>query len=792
MATISHAYARDQGVVTFTGELDWESCLLLVDTIESLVDEYFYSKIELVITSPGGNIAALRYYITVIDALRSNGLWLRTRVVSLASSAAAVMVCVADERVLEPDARLLFHHSKLASAEVTASEIESLHVALTTVDRAMVDWLVDRALAGQGAGESPVYEAEARDRRVLELLWSEIPRTEDSAGKAPDEVDVLARALGEVVGRAVAERDREILSGLYMRLCALELSVSAKLARTLCLIDRIGSFELDHQPPSGTPGLTIPSWRVLFPPDGEVPRELLTRHLLAVGETGSGKTASCIYPVVAAMATAPPGRLAGALVIDPKCELGPALEALAPERVHHLKTDAIVLNLMTGPRWAIEGDLRAGRWLTAAHRILCRVASLEPTNPVKVLLPHEVTSSNAEFFDRTGTSFALTVLGLVLLLTSPKCPPPEEWLGSDVEARWFVERLRERALGFAAAPGPNALALTAWALESPLTAPPAAVRHFVIGSTKPSSEDEDPPWLFAKLAHAVLNGPFGDDGEARDLGESVLGYWAPMVGVDGQYAGVRSTASVACASFATSSVASALYFGCEPGYRVACEFRHRLDFARLVARDGPGTLLLFQPSRDGLDNLIAVGLKAGFFEAVLDDPDRSRGGADLPLVGYVADEFHRFVTSDPLHGEQSFLDTCRSFGTACVLSCQGVASIEHALAHGGGTSDQNTSAVSILWNNTASKLVFRSTDGKTSERVEGLAPHRPGHADVVKVRPVSTLKTGECYAALSDGRFERRQLEPYLPEVLERDRERRRDRTQAPAESPLDAPRARS
>ena len=172
----------------------------------------------------------------------------------------------------------------------------------------------------------------------------------------------------------------------------------------------------------------------------------------------------------------------------------------------------------------------------------------------------------------------------------------------------------------------------------------------------------------------------------------------------------------------------------------------------------------FQPARDGQDTLVAIALKATFFEAVLDDPARSRGGAGLPLVGYVADEFHRFVTSDPLHGEQSFLDTCRSFGAACVLACQSVASIHHALAHGGGSYDQNRAAVEIRWSNTASKLVFRSTDPEVADRVSGLSPYRPGLPGVVRVRPVSTLAPGECYASLADGRFERRRLGRYRAE----------------------------
>ena len=80
--------------------------------------------------------------------------------------------------------------------------------------------------------------------------------------------------------------------------------------------------------------------------------------------------------------------------------------------------------------------------------------------------------------------------------------------------------------------------------------------------------------------------------------------------------------------------------GCEPGFAQArAASAVRCDFAAAVSPRSPtGRLWLFQPSRDGLDNVVAMALKALFFEAVLGDPDRARGGADLPLVGYVADE----------------------------------------------------------------------------------------------------------------------------------------------------------
>ena len=160
-----------------------------------------------------------------------------------------------------------------------------------------------------------------------------------------------------------------------------------------------------------------------------------------------------------------------------------------------------------------------------------------------------------------------------------------------------------------------------------------------------------------------------------------------------------------------------------------------------------------------------MALKALLFEAVLDCPARERADERLPLVGYVADEAHRFVTSDPLHGEQSFLDTARSFGAMCVLACQSVASLEHALAHRGGSPAQSAAALSMLWGNTASKLVFRSTDPETAARVAALCPASPDIASVTRVRPLSTLATGECYALLADGRFERRQLERFAEPV---------------------------
>ncbi len=64
----------------------------------------------------------------------------------------------------------------------------------------------------------------------------------------------------------------------------------------------------------------------------------------------------------------------------------------------------------------------------------------------------------------------------------------------------------------------------------------------------------------------------------------------------------------------------------------------------------------------------------------------------------------------------------------------------------------------MLLANTATKLFFRSTDGIAQRYVRDLCPLTPDRPCVADVRPLSTLRPGECYAVLADGRMERRRL----------------------------------
>ena len=271
----------------------------------------------------------------------------------------------------------------------------------------MVGTLVDRALANRDRVPQVAYGAERSDRQVLKRLCATLPSGRGPKGRNRRH---LARALGRHVEHAIRDGDRQALRAIYRRLFDLEVLVSARLALTLRLVDRVETRGGVEHAPSGTPGLTVSQRHALFPPSGEVSREVLIRHLLVLGETGSGKTVSCILPIVAALAGAPADRFAGALIIDPKRQIGRVLAAVALDRLHHVHAGDTALNVMSGPRWCVNADLAAGRWQSAAVRILYRAASFVGSSPARVLMAHAVGNANTEFFDREGPERAKVAL----------------------------------------------------------------------------------------------------------------------------------------------------------------------------------------------------------------------------------------------------------------------------------------------------------------------------------------------------------------------------------------------
>lgn len=735
--------------IVLEGKIANECGRELAAMVRVLRDEGFYDRVVLRITSPGGAEQCIHDYLREAPSFRVPVL---THVPFCAESAAAVLASLGDERTAAAGAALLYHRVSVSGgAGMTATAAHRLGETLADLDGRVIHALVDKAREecrrrrpGTGIRGLP-----ASDWPVVARLLGDV-----ASGDRRRDLALLRR----MVGDAVADDRPDALRRLYNRLFQLDAHISAKLAAELRLIDRVGSPESVEgvARSDGGPCVTIPEWTALYS-DGRVPRSDLCRHVLILGETGSGKTASGILPVVAALLDER-NPVGVALVIDPKDEIGRSIATMrggGPSVVHEIDFGRDTLNLAAGGH-SVGREIAAGNVMTAANALLRRAASLDRGNPARTLCGL-ASPRRDPYWDVEGARLAETVLAFVLLVYRHAT----ELFGT-ADSNSILARLSRHddiackaltALGERAGlvrrcgeggvrcldepePGPSALALAKDAIQMLFNVPPC----FHVGA----------------IAEVLRKDPGFQSGEVPQLLEKIISWWKPLAGVDRQYQGLLGMGGMCFIAFSDPVPSRVLRFGCEPG-----DAPPTIDFRDDVERDvGEGrTIYVVRAGLSRTDALVARAIKAAYFGAVLESPRRAeRGECDMPLAAYVADEFHRFVTADEAHGEQSYVDTCRSFGGCCVLATQSVSSLRYALDE----ASASESAVDLLIANTATKLVFRSTEEGVLKLVERLCSDRAALMPFVKIRPPSTLHVGECYAALSDGRSERRQLAPYM------------------------------
>ena len=734
--THHHGYAS----LLAAGTLNWKRCRELEDAVHAAVREYGYDLVELVVASPGGTVAAVRSLLSTLERFRDDGVRFRTRVRSIASSAGALIVVLGDERVAEPHARLEFHFTELyRPGRLSASRAASIERSLARADERMVELIVERVFEG------PVREvehgAEASDRAVLVALC-------DPASELDDlQTWTIAEGVGQCIVRIVEDGDREALAKIYRRLLEVDSSISARLARTLRLVDRISPLDEGAPVSSEPPSLVVPEWEALHPPAGEVPREALCRHVLVLGESGSGKTDSCLKPLVAAMATAPSDRVGGALILDPDADLAPVVRSLAGDRLHVVDTERAVVNLMAGRSRSLEDHLARGAWLTAAALVVHRSVAFVPSSPARVLdeLSYGAPADFDAHLHHEATALVLDLVALVLFVLSPSTPARERWLAHDAEASGWVAELEHRAHGTPDARGPSIVAIAAWALESAVA--PAGDSRCQTAYAERT--------LLSRMGEAILvlgSGIPGD--ETRELGRDLVRHRG-TIGGSGLDARILAAAHRICTPFATPPVSHALYFGCEPGYAPAPE--RTPDLAAAAATHGDGPFIVFTPAVDGSDRLVGDALAMLLVEEAQGRLVRTAESSSVPLVGLVVDRIDRALERAGLAAVASLLDSGR--GAFAVLAARSVADVERAL--GGGA--EGEARFASLWSAAATKILLRSTDPVLGKCLVDLSPDRPKLPAPARVRPLSTLTPGECFAVHADGRIERRRMTPFDP-----------------------------
>ena len=725
--------------IHFSGPLDDDNCIELIDRIRVLRDDLFYSEVQLRLASPGGQLSALKYFADSLRGLQAGGLTIFTHAITKVGSAAAVLLSLGDVRTAHRKSLLLYHTGRVPGmgGAITAKSAESLATALTSADDEIVSLLVDRAAL------SPPPEADTPPDLFALWDWQVIGRLSPGNARKPE--TKLRRFRRRV---AEAFKTPAKLGKLYSEFCTLDAPISPYLARELGLIDRVGDGNSDTQEQGAATddgGLAVPEWAALYT-TGRVPRAALTRHTLVLGESGSGKTVSGVLPILSALAREG-SPVSCALVIDPKWELLPVVRGLAGAdcsvRVVRAGVDSV--NVMAGARSVAE-DVSNGQWMAAAGKILARTAGFADS-PGRIFAGKPTSSARNAFWENEGARLAQCVLAFTLLISRSGLLAK---LQSNTED--LCQETRDKLADFGKFAG----------LGDDTGAPAfnvVAIAHRALGELFVTSRRSSMPAMVV-IEALRKQGTADDDTDAI---HKEVSYWDGVSGAVNQYVGVLGEARVCLAAFADPAPAKSLFFGVE-------KVKATVDFTSDVGADTVATgrsIYVYQPALSSEDALVAKCLKGAFFESVLASPDRRDRGAKMPLAIYIADEFHRFVTSDDAHGEQSFLDTARSFGAACVLATQSDASLRHALALAGEPAPDT--AIRIILTNTATKLVFRSSEHGVRYLLDGICPGSGPHR-VTAIRPPSTLRPGECYASLPDGRFERRQLKPFEPpkRVIER------------------------
>ena len=786
-STVTVDYEEHHAVISLVAPIEEATMIDLVARIRELREDYFYNDVELEIASPGGSVLALEYYLEAMGGFRASGLTLITRALTAASSAAAVLLALGDWREAARSSSLLFHSTRYPSLrDVTTQEAGRTIQTLSSADDRIAAQLVRRGLEADAWRTSPPLEEAVaamheEDWFVVKRLLGNGAEPVDFA--APPSEQERASLLGRLRGRVEAclpDQGEAELRRLYESLFALDVRISAMLARELRLIDEVvnpGAEDGDAPPQPSAGQVRLPHWRRIFP-HGRLDRRLLCRHVLVLGETGCGKTQSAILPAVGALFD-PDNPIGCALVVDPKREIDAVLRRLGAAggvRVQLFKPRADgggpLLNLMRGPQWSLEEDLAAGRYLTAARKILVRSSSLSNISPGGSLAGR-MPSHHEPYWPVEGARMGLDALALTLMLLHKR---KEVFAGLDspMVSLWQVSALAHAALrslgemaGFLLPPSElkgivdeaarspelrvgkfiaDLQASEQYArsasfrgdfeviahqlrrfdfsssnftvLESPLTEAAlwclddaevqpglnvlALAGRFLRstfqrgsgkgGAPRPAQQGErrlgggSPPSGVSTLAASMVPTlrEVAESSEALELLDRIANYWDPLARVSsgGQYQGIFTFANQCFADFSDPVAAATLRFGVEPqALKTAGADANPFDLGAAVDDVRERTVFLIQPAL-GADTevLVAKALKACFFEAVLNSRKRQEQGGRMPLVGYIADECHRFLTSDPMHGEQSFLDTCRSFGAFCVLACQSVSSLEFALA----------------------------------------------------------------------------------------------------------------
>ena len=152
IASLPIRYEQQLGVVRFSGPVDANRIFALCDEIDSLINEYYYSRIRIEIDSSGGEAKSLLYFCEKLKEWRRTGARIETKALTLCASAAALMLSMGEIgfRAAMPKTMLLYHNARinLSQRPLTSDVLAKLGSSLCKTDSDMLVSLMRHIYGG--------------------------------------------------------------------------------------------------------------------------------------------------------------------------------------------------------------------------------------------------------------------------------------------------------------------------------------------------------------------------------------------------------------------------------------------------------------------------------------------------------------------------------------------------------------------------------------------------------------------------------------------------------------------
>jgi len=167
-----------QAGLIYTGEMSQPGALALTRQFERLFGYYQYPKIVLSIESPGGALDGLEYVLRSMMKWSAQGRHVAVRSTFLCASAGAFLLAMGawGERRVDKGTLLLFHNARIAGASVpqmTASMTTNISKTLSTVDRSLLDYLVEK-LTREAGGAAQLARTVQMRLEFVDTQWANV------------------------------------------------------------------------------------------------------------------------------------------------------------------------------------------------------------------------------------------------------------------------------------------------------------------------------------------------------------------------------------------------------------------------------------------------------------------------------------------------------------------------------------------------------------------------------------------------------------------------------------------